>query len=148
MLHETILTRRAETIMKRSYKLGAHKVVLVTKPELGKKNLCGQAKYESKEVETRTTNIDSGRPYELASYLVVFLHEFFHMIDIMQGTGLFGDNDPELDAQKEVTLDGFCEGFVHFMLDNRMLKENWVKGVRELLYKTKPVLVEEEDAES
>ena len=131
--------------MKRSYRVGAHKVTLIIKPELQKKNLCGQAKYESKEVETRTTNIDNGKPYALPSYLVTFFHEFFHMIDIQQGTELFGDLDPEIDVQKETVLDSFCEGFVQFMLDNRMIRDGWLKGVRELLRKTRPLPKREEE---
>lgn len=133
--------------MKRSYRLGAHKTTLVTKPKLRKPNLCGEAKYEAKVVDTRTTNIDNGQPYNLPSFLVVFFHEYFHMIDIMQGTDLFGDVDPELDAQKETTLDAFCEGFVRFMLDNKMFREQWLKGCEALLKKTKPVEIEGENAE-
>ena len=125
--------------MKRSYRVGAHKIQLLTKPELAKKDQCGIAKWESKEVEVRTTNVDNGEPYDLPQFLVVFFHEFFHMVDTMQGTELFGDKDPELDYQKETMLDSFCEGFVQFMLDNRLLREQWVKGVRELLRKTKPL---------
>ncbi len=130
--------------MKRSYRVGAHKVTLITKPELDEKNQCGVAKWESKEVEVRTTNAGDGKPYDLPGFLVTFFHEFFHMVDTMQGTELFGDKDPELDYQKETMLDSFCEGFVQFMLDNKMLRPEWVKGVRELLRKTTALTIEEE----
>jgi hypothetical protein len=125
--------------MKRSYRLGAHKTTLVTKPKLSKPNICGEAKYESKIVDIRTTNVDNGEPYDLASFLVVFFHEYFHMIDLMQGTKLFDDRDPDVDDQKETNLDSFCEGFVQFMLDNNMLRPQWIKGCKELLKKTKPL---------
>jgi predicted RNA-binding protein with PUA domain len=127
--------------MKRSYRLGAHKTTLVTKPKLKEPNQCGVAKWEEKEVEVRTTNAGNGKPYDLASFLVVFFHEYFHMVDLMQGTELFNDKDPEMDYQKETTLDSFCEGFVQFMLDNKMLRPEWVKGCREMLKKVKAIEV-------
>ena len=129
--------------MKRLYKMGAHKLNLITKPILAEPNQCGIAKWEEKIVEMRTTNAGNGEPYDLSAFLVVFFHEFFHMIDTMQGTDLFGDKDPELDFQKETTLDSFCEGFVQFMLDNQMLRPSWVKGCKELLKKTLAIEVEE-----
>jgi hypothetical protein len=122
--------------MKRSYRVGAHRIKLITKPEM-KGSLCGEARWESKEVELRLTNVDDGKVYDMPSFLVIFFHEWFHMVDSMQGTELFGDKDPELDYQKETMLDSFCEGFVQFMVDNHMLREGWMKGVKELLKKTK-----------
>jgi hypothetical protein len=128
--------------MKRQYQMGAHKLKLITKPELKNARTCGIARWEEKIVEMRTTNAGNGLPYDLSAFLVVFFHEFFHMIDTMQGTDLFGDKDPELDSQKETTLDSFCEGFVQFMLDNQMLRPSWVKGCKELLKRTVAIEVE------
>ena len=130
--------------MKRSYRVGAHRIKLLTPVEM-KGGLCGLALWEAKEVTVRMTNADDGRVYDMPSFLVTFFHEWFHMIDAMQGTELFGDVDPEEDKAKEVLLDSFCEGFVQFMLDNQMLKEGWVKGVRELLRKTRPLDKQEEE---
>jgi len=131
--------------MKRLYKIGAHKVNLLTKPQLKEPSQCGTAKWEEKLVEVRTTNCGDGTPYDLPSFLVVYFHEFFHLIDLMQGTDLFNDKDPEIDGQKETSLDAFCEGFVQFMLDNNMLRPQWVKGCKELLKKTVAIEVEERD---
>ncbi len=131
--------------MKRLYKMGAHKITLKTKPQLKEPNQCGVAKWEEKLIEVRTTNCGDGTPYDLPSFLVVYFHEFFHLIDLMQGTDLFNDKDPEIDDQKETTLDAFCEGFVQFMLDNNMLRPAWVKGCKELLKKTVAIEVEERD---
>jgi hypothetical protein len=131
--------------MKRSYKLGAHTTTLITKPKLEGPLACGIAHWEEKIVEMRTTNAGNGTPYDLPSFLVVFFHEYFHMIDTMQGTELFTDRDLELDYKKETILDSFCEGFVQFMLDNQMLKPEWLKGCTDLLKKTKGITIEERD---
>ena len=130
--------------MKRFYKVGAHKVNLITKPMVMASDVsevCGISKWEEKTIETRTT---TGKvPYDLPSYLVIFFHEFFHMIDTMQGTALFNDTDSQEAEMKETLLDSFCEGFVQFMLENNMLRPSWIKGCKELLKKTKPIEVEE-----
>lgn len=132
--------------MKRSYKVGAHKVNLVTKRMVTDSDgteVCGISKWEEKVIETRTTN--GSIPYNLPSYLVIFFHEFFHMIDNMQGTQLFQDVDSQEAEIKETTLDAFCEGFVQFMLENKLLRDQWLKGCRELLKKTEPVETEKEN---
>ena len=130
--------------MKKSYKLGAHKIALDLKTQLAKPNQCGIAHWESKSVEVRTTNASNGQPYELPAMLVVFFHEFFHMIDLMQGTDLFNDLDLETDLIKETLLDSFCEGFVSFMLTNKLLTDKWVKDWENMLKKVKPLEIEKE----
>ncbi len=132
--------------MKRTYKVGAHYIRHTAQAEMPG-NLCGLSKWESKEVDTRTTNANNGQPYTFEQWLVVFFHEFFHCLDTMQGTELFGDNITagKHDKAREVKLDSFCEAFVQFVLDNNMLSPIWVRSHKAMLKKVKPVEIGEKD---